>query len=139
MEKKRICEDSDSSDLLPVTMAVHRITGLPATARSRNNRGVRIEEGNVVDDNYSGPVLEESIKANSLLKTTPKTGQYKGVPVIVAPVRNGENEAVAAIGVVDITGIFDLATLMEHQSVILKQVCGMDPCPLPDEQIEAKR
>jgi hypothetical protein len=139
LNKNRINEDSDSADILPVAMAVHRITGLPATARSRNKRGVRIEEGNVIDDNYSGPVLEEAMKANSLLKTTPVTGQYKGVPVIVAPVRNGSNEAVAAIGVVDITGIFDLATLMKHQSVILKQVCGMDPCPLPDEQTAAKR
>jgi hypothetical protein len=41
--------------------------------------------------------------------------------------------------VVDITGIFDLATLMEHQSAILKQVCGKDPCPLPSEAIGSKR
>jgi hypothetical protein len=41
--------------------------------------------------------------------------------------------------VVDITGIFDLATLMEHQSAILKQVCGKDPCPLPGEQVGSKR
>jgi len=54
-------------------------------------------------------------------------------------VRNGRGEAIGAIGVVDITGIFDLATLMEHQSAIVKQICGKDPCPLPSEQVSAKR
>jgi hypothetical protein len=28
---------------------------------------------------------------------------------------------------------------MEHQSAILKQVCGKDPCPLPGEAVGAKR
>ena len=79
------------------------------------------------------------MKRNELRKTTPKTGAYRGVPVIVAPVRNGRGEAIGAIGIVDITGIFDLATLMEHQSAIMKQICGKDPCPLPSEQVGAKR
>jgi len=28
---------------------------------------------------------------------------------------------------------------MEHQSAILKQVCGKDPCPLPSEQSGSRR
>ena len=75
----------------------------------------------------------------TLRKTTPGSGPYRGVPVTVVPVRNSRGEAIGAIGVVDITGIFDLATLMEHQSAIMKQVCGKDPCPLPGEQIGSKR
>jgi hypothetical protein len=74
-----------------------------------------------------------------MIKITPMSGAYKGVPVTVSPIRDSEGVAIGAIGVVDITGIFDLATLMEHQSAILKQVCGKDPCPLPSESIEAKR
>jgi len=57
----------------------------------------------------------------------------------VTPVKDDKGNAIWVIGVVDITGIFDLATLMEHQSAILKQVCGKDPCPLPGEQIDSKR
>jgi hypothetical protein len=64
---------------------------------------------------------------------------YRGVPVIVAPIRDEKGAAIAALGVVDVTGLFDLATLMEHQSAILKQVCGKDPCPLPGEQISSRR
>ncbi|MFA5222535.1 MAG: DUF2111 domain-containing protein, partial [Methanoregula sp.] len=86
-----------------------------------------------------GPILEQAIATNKYIKTVPDQGPYKGVPVNVAPIRDKDGAAIGAIGVVDITGIFDLATLMEHQSEILKQVCGKDPCPLPSELIDAKR
>jgi len=129
-----------ADDLEPIAIAIHEILNrLPVTAKSRDKPGIRVEDGRVVDRHYTGPVLEDAIRANRLIKTTPTSGTYKGVPVTVFPLRDGEGVAIGAIGVVDITGIFDLATLMEHQSAIIKQVCGKDPCPLPSESIEAKR
>jgi hypothetical protein len=101
--------------------------------------GIRVEDGRVIDRHYSGPVLLEAIEKNILIKTTPTSGAYKGVPVTVSPIRDNEGKAIGAIGIVDITGIFDLATLMEHQSAILKQVCGKDPCPLPSEQSSSRK
>jgi hypothetical protein len=38
------------------------------------------------------------------------------IPVIVAPIRGSTGLPIAAIGIVDITGIFDLADLMTHQT-----------------------
>ena len=135
-----ISAGSTAEDWKPLLLALHEILNrLPVTARSRDRPGIRVEEGRVLDTSYTGPVLEEVMMRNELRKTTPKTGAYRGVPVIVAPVRNGRGEAIGAIGIVDITGIFDLATLMEHQSAIMKQICGKDPCPLPSEQVGAKR
>ncbi len=135
-----ISQGSTAGDLEPLGMAVHELLNrLPITARSRDNPGIRIEGGAVVDREYSGPVLEEVLAGNRLIKKTPASGAYQGVPVVVSPIRDERGNAIGAIGVVDITGIFDLATLMEHQSAILKQVCGKDPCPLPTEQIDAKR
>jgi len=126
--------------MVQIGLALHEILNrLPVTVRTRDHRGIRIEDGQIVDTNYSGPVLEEVLATNRKIQKTPEQGPYRGVPVIVAPVRDNNGDAIAAIGVVDITGIFDLATLMEHQSAILKQVCGKDPCPLPGEQIGAKR
>ena len=98
-----------------------------------------MEEGRVVDRHYNGPVLLEVLAKNQTIQVTPASGAYKGVPVMVTPIRDKDGNAIGAIGVVDITGIFDLATLMEHQTAILKQVCGKDPCPLPSEQIDSKR
>jgi hypothetical protein len=135
-----ISSSSSAEDMEPVGMALHELLNrLPVTARSKEKPGIRIEGGKVVDRNYTGPVLEEVLHRNILIKQTPLTGEYKGVPVVVSPIREEGGEVIGALGVVDITGIFDLATLMEHQSAILKQVCGKDPCPLPAEQIGSKR
>jgi hypothetical protein len=131
---------ADAGDLEPVVLAVHElIHRLPVTAKSVEKDGIRVEDGRVIDRHYTGPVLLEAIERNILIKTTPTSGAYKGVPVTVSPIRDKEGKAIGAIGVVDITGIFDLATLMEHQSAILKQVCGKDPCPLPSEQSGSRK
>ena len=140
MNRFVIHSGSTPEDLEPIGMALHDLLNrLPVTLRSAKLSGIRIEGGKVVDRSYTGPVLEQVLRENRLVKSTPASGPYKGVPVVVTPIRDGDDQAMGAIGVVDITGIFDLATLMEHQSAILKQVCGKDPCPLPSEQIEAKR
>lgn len=140
MHQYTIAHNSSSDDLEPVLMAIHTIVSrLPVTGKSADKPGIRIEEGKVIDRTYTGPVLEEAIAKNQLIKRRPETGIYKGVPVVVAPLRDRDGEAIGAIGVVDITGIFDLATLMEHQSFILRQVCGTDPCPIESEQISSKR
>jgi hypothetical protein len=140
MARYVIAEDGTAQDLIPVLLCLHEIVHrLPVTGRTRGSKGARVEEGRVVDAAYTGPVLEQAMAENRMIRTTPKTGVYKGVPVIVAPIRDGNGAAIAALGVVDVTGLFDLATLMEHQSAILKQVCGKDPCPLPGEQISSRR
>jgi len=140
MHRYTLSASAVADDLEPIAIAIHELLNqLPVTAKSRDEPGIRVEGGRVVDRHYTGPVLEDAIRVNRLIKTTPTSGAYKGVPVTVSPLRDGEGGAIGAIGVVDITGIFDLATLMEHQSAIIKQVCGKDPCPLPSESIEAKR
>jgi hypothetical protein len=131
---------ADAGDLEPVVLAVHElIHRLPVTAKSRDKNGIRIEDGKVIDRNYNGPILIEAISTNQLIKIVPSSGAYKGVPVTVSPIRDNDGNAIGAIGIVDITGIFDLATLMENQSAIIKQVCGKDPCPLPSEQSDSRR
>lgn len=132
--------DSGPEDLTALALCIHELVNkLPITARSLNKKGVRIENGHVVDMDYTGPVLEAAMKEDRTMKNVPESGAYKGVPVIVTPLHGPDGEVIGAIGLVDITGIFDLGTLMEHQSMIMKQVCGKDPCPLPTELIDAKK
>jgi len=140
MHRYTLSCSAEAGDLEPVVIAVHElIHRLPVTAKSLEKDGIRVEEGRVIDRHYNGPILIEAIKTNSMIKITPSSGAYKGVPVIVTPIRDRDGNAIGAIGVVDITGIFDLATLMENQSAIIKQVCGKDPCPLPSEQSGSRR
>ncbi len=127
-----LSSDSISRDLSPIGLAIHAIlNNLPVTLRSRNNLGVKIEDGAVKSESYTGPILERVLQENRVIKTKPQTGDYKNVPVIVAPIRDTSGAAIAAIGVVDITGIFDLADFMNQQSKIIAQ---MRYCAVPETQ-----
>ena len=131
METYEISAAADTRALRPIMMALHELLNrLPVTARSREQPGLRIEGGRVVDDAYSGPILEEVLAANEPRRVRPESGPYRGTPVIVVPVRDSSGAAIAAIGVVDITGIFDLASLMEQQSDLVREVCGTGYCPV---------
>jgi hypothetical protein len=123
MEQYKLSSDSMSSDLIPIALAVHAILGgLPVTIRSQNHRGVQIEDGKVKSRNYTGPILEQVLAENIVIRTQPQAGEYVSVPVIVAPIQDSLGSAMAAIGVVDVTGIFDLADLMSQQSQIISQL-----------------
>ena len=140
METYEISAAADSRALQPILMALHELLNrLPVTARSRERPGIRIENGQVVDMVYTGPILEEVLEVNEIRRVRPADGPYRGIPVVVAPVRGSDGTAIAAIGVVDITGIFDLASLMEHQSAIISQVCGTGPCPVEGPRGEPVR
>jgi hypothetical protein len=129
VEQFKLTANSESRDLVPFALAVHAVlSGLPVTIRSRNNFGVQIEDGEVKSRSYTGPILERVLAENDVIKTRPETGDYANVPVIVAPIRDSSGAAIAAIGVVDITGIFDLADFMGHQSQIINQ---MRYCAVP--------
>ncbi len=128
MEQYVISVSSSARDLAPVMICFHDLLGrLPVTARSRDRPGVRIEDGKVIDEAYTGPVLERVLAENTTLRVRPESGPYKGIPVVVAPVRDDEGRAIGAIGIVDVTGIFDLVGFMEQSAEIRRQVCGEEP------------
>ncbi len=116
-----ISEDSPAEDLAEIALCVHRLFGLPVTARSRNKPGVRVEDGRVVSKSYTGPILEQVMAESRTMKVRPDSGVYEGIPVIVSPLLSG-GKAVAAIGVVDVTGSLDLKALMDQYSSLQKQV-----------------
>jgi hypothetical protein len=123
MEQYKLSSDSTSSDFIPIALAIHAVLGgLPVTIRSQNHRGVQIEDGKVKSRNYTGPILERVLAENIAIRTQPQGGEYINVPVIVAPIQDSTGSAMAAIGVVDVTGIFDLADLMSQQSRIISQL-----------------
>lgn len=100
----KVSADSTSKEITPIAMAIHEmVAGLPVTMRTLNKKGVRIEMGKIVDSNYSGPILEMALETNSTIKTTPKSGAYKGIPIVVSTVNDEDGNAIAAIGIVNVT------------------------------------
>ncbi|WP_456375362.1 DUF2111 domain-containing protein [Methanocaldococcus sp.] len=104
-----ISENSEAKDLIPIAKSIHMLVNkLPVAMRSKNKPGVRLEKGEVVDTNYEGYVLKVAIEKGEVIKATPILGPYSGLPVIVTPIKDNENNIVGAVGVVDITaGIFE--------------------------------
>lgn len=117
-----ITEDSTAEELAPIAKAVHDLLVLPVTLRSKEKLGVRIERGEVIDLAYTGPVLEQAIAENRVIRTVPHTGTYVHIPVVVAPIRNLRGDAVAAIGVVDVVGTVDLGAIFADSPRVLAQI-----------------
>jgi hypothetical protein len=126
MPRLVISDDARSQDLAALALAFNEIVQLPVTMRSARFPGVRVEKGKVLDNEYSGPVLEEVIRTGKSIRTTPKEGAYRGIPVSVAPILV-EGRAVAALGVVDVIGTIDIPEVFGAYGDVLKQVSGKVP------------
>lgn len=95
--------DMTAEQLAPIAIAVHHIVDqFPVTIRSKNRKGVRVETGRIIDNEYTGPVLEKALETNDVVREKPASGAYKGIPVVAAPIRNSEGECVAVIGMIDL-------------------------------------
>ena len=93
---------NSGNELISLAFAIHDLVGgLPVCAKSRDNLGIRIENGAVIDNAYTGQVLEEVINVGTTIRKIAVSGPYKGIRVIVTPIEL-DNRIIAAIGVVDI-------------------------------------
>ncbi len=103
----QITSFSTGKEIAPFALAVHALVNkLPTTMRSKNSTGVRIEDGKIVDYDYSGPILEKVLSEGNVIQDIPDKGPYAGIPVIVVPIIEN-NEVICALGLIDITkGIF---------------------------------
>jgi len=108
----QITSFSKGEEIAPIALAIHELVNkLPTTMRTRDSNGVRIEDGKIIDYDYTGPILEKVLEEGKTVQTIPESGPYAGTPVIVVPVIENE-EVICVIGLIDITkGIF--SDLME--------------------------
>ncbi len=118
----KICSDSTADDLEPIASAIHTLLGIPITMRSLNCKGIRMERGVIMDRDYTGPVLEEVMKTNSIIRTVPSEGVYRGKSVVVAPIRTVRGEAIGAIGVVDLVAALDILSMFREYPGVIDEV-----------------
>lgn len=116
----QITSSSGSKEIAPIALAIHELVNkLPTTMRTKNSKGVRVEEGKVIDYEYTGPILERVLNEGIPLHEIPDNGAYSGIPVVVVPIKE-EDETIGVIGIVDITkGIFsDLKEITRRPELI---------------------
>ncbi len=129
-----INEDSTAEELAPIAKAANDLLVIPITLRSKNRKGVRVEKGDVIDFEYTSPVLERVLDENRVIRTIPLTGSYAHVPVVVAPIRNRKGEVIAALGVVDVLGTADLGAVFADSPRVLEQIKLHPRYPLKQEE-----
>ena len=107
---------STGNELVSLAFAIHDLVGgLPVCAKSRDNLGIRIENGMVIDNAYTGPVLEEVVNVGTTIRKIATSGPYKGIKVIVTPI-DLNNRVIAAVGVVDIRSMAGVNNLIRLSS-----------------------
>lgn len=107
---------NSGNELISLAFAIHDLVGgLPVCAKSRDNLGIRIENGAVIDNAYTGQVLEEVINVGTTIRKIATSGPYKGIRVIVTPIEL-DNRIIAAIGVVDIRTMAGINNLIRLRS-----------------------
>ncbi|NQE46499.1 hypothetical protein C5S31_10800 [ANME-1 cluster archaeon GoMg2] len=120
-----INEDTSAEELAPIAKAVNDLLVIPVTMRSKNRKGVRVEKGEVIDFEYTGPILEQVLDDNQVIRAIPNTGRYARIPVVVAPIRNKDGDVVAALGVVDVVGSVDLGVVFSEYPTFFQKI---KPC-----------
>ncbi|MFA6709767.1 MAG: DUF4443 domain-containing protein [Candidatus Methanomethylophilaceae archaeon] len=106
---------SNAGELLSLAFAIHDLVGgLPVCAKSRDDLGIRIENGAVIDNAYTGAVLEEVISVGTTIRKVALSGPYKGTRVIVTPI-DVDGRTIAAIGVVDIRSITNMNSIIRNE------------------------
>jgi hypothetical protein len=98
-----ILPDSGPNDIKFLALAFHEIVGrLPTAMRTKAKNGVICVEGRIVDDDYTGPMLEQVLESGKVMKGYASGGGFEGQPLIVVPLRM-KGEVVAAVAAVDIS------------------------------------
>jgi hypothetical protein len=117
-----ISVDSGPEDLEAIAIAVHSLVGLPTTIRSLNKKGLRLEKGEIIDRDYTGPVLEKVLETNKVIHEVPTEGIYKGKNVVVVPIRSKDGEVIAALGIVDLLTTIDLPAVFQEYVFVMEEV-----------------
>ncbi|MDR0198648.1 MAG: DUF2111 domain-containing protein [Methanomassiliicoccaceae archaeon] len=105
---------NSNKELISLAFTIHDLVGrLPVAARSRDDLGIRIENGSVIDNTYTGEILEEAMELGTTIRRVATTGPYKGIKVIVAPLEV-DGEVIGAVGVVDIRAMAGVDNLIRR-------------------------
>lgn len=122
MKEFRITQDSKGEEIASFALALYNIIRLPVTMRSLNEKGIRIEDGKIIEYQYTGPILEQALKENRLVRAVPISGKFKGKSVIVAPIRDDDGNVLAAIGVSDTYGAIDFVECFCTHPIVIDEV-----------------
>lgn len=103
-----------SDQLIAIAMSVHNVIGrMPVAVKARGEPGIIIAGGRPKDLICGSEALDDVFTGEPVKKTHACCGDYAGIPMFASAIFDEIGEAVAAIGVIDTSGIFSLQEFMK--------------------------
>lgn len=101
--------DGTQSRLIAIAMSVHNVVGgMPVAVKARGETGVIIAGGLPKELICGSEALDSVFSGEPVKRTCASCGDYAGIPMFASAIFNEEGDAVAAIGVIDTSGLFSL-------------------------------
>jgi hypothetical protein len=113
--------------LIAIAMSVHNIVGrMPVAIKARGKPGVIIADGRPKYMNRGSQALDGVFDGESVKRTNADCGGFTGIPMYSSAIFDESGKAVAAIGVIDTSGILGLHEFAEIGTSLCRQYGNHD-------------
>jgi hypothetical protein len=122
MRTVEIAPGMKSEQLIAIATSVHNIVGrMPVAVKARDEPGVIITGGMPKDLIYGSEALDSVFCGEPVKRTYADCGDYAGIPMFSSAIFDEAGRAVAAIGVIDTSGILSLQEFAEISASLCHQ------------------
>jgi hypothetical protein len=122
MRTVQIAPSMKSEQLIAIATSVHNIVGrMPVAVKSRDEPGVIIAGGMSNDMNSGNEALDSVFSGEPVKRAHVDCGDYAGIPMFTSAIFDEAGRAVAAIGVIDTSGILSLQEFAEISASLCHQ------------------
>lgn len=123
MDILRISSDASGADLAPLAMSIHHITGhMPVGIKGRNKRGIVVEDGLISDSFYESRALNEIFEGKNCACVKTEGGRHAGLPIFASAITDKSGKTIAAVGIIDTTGLLQMKSFIDIGAHIEKQL-----------------
>lgn len=107
---------------MAIATSVHNVIGrMPVAVKTRNDAGVIIASGQPKDLTCGSEALDSVFAGEPVKRTCADCGEYAGIPMYASAIFDDAGRAVAAIGVIDTSGLLSLQEFVEIGALLCHQ------------------
>ncbi len=122
MRPVKIASGMNSEQLIAIAMSVHNVVGrMPVAVKARDEPGVIIAGGRPNDLICGSEALDSVFRGEPVKRTHADCGDYAGIPMFASAIFDKAGRAVAAIGVIDTSGVLSLQEFAEISASLCHQ------------------
>jgi hypothetical protein len=123
MDMLKISSDASGAELAPLAMSIHHITGhMPVVIKGKYKRGIIVENGMIRDSFHESRALNEIFKGKTCACVKPEGGRHAGQPMFASAITDKTGKTIAAVGVIDTSGLLQMKTFIDISDHLEKQL-----------------